>query len=177
MERRHVSRASIEIEASSADVWDALVNPAAAKEYFFGAKVRSDWKEGSPITFTGEFNGNAYHEKGTILQYRPERLLQYSHWSDLEQLPDLPENYRNWTFRIESGDPGVVLSVTEDNIPDETNEPVSMNSGRACYQPSRGSLRPGLKACPRVHWIHETHNNRLQRTLRSAARRRTGALD
>jgi hypothetical protein len=26
-----------------------------------------------------------------------ERLLQYSHWSDLEQLPDLPENYRNAT--------------------------------------------------------------------------------
>jgi hypothetical protein len=71
-------------------------------------------------SFTGEFNGNAYHEKGTILQYRPERLLQYSHWSDLEQLPDLPENYRNWTFRVEPGDPGVVLSVTEDNIPDET---------------------------------------------------------
>jgi hypothetical protein len=69
--------------------------------------------------FTGEFNGNAI-EKGTILQYRPERLLQYSHWSDLEQLPDLLENYRNWTFRIESGDRGVVLSVTEDNIPDET---------------------------------------------------------
>ena len=77
MEREHVSRASIEIEASSAEVWDALVNPATAKEYFFGAKIRSDWTEGSPITFTGEFNGNAYHEKGTILQYRPERLLQY----------------------------------------------------------------------------------------------------
>ena len=120
MERKHVSRASIAIEASSADVWDALVNPATAKAYFFGAEVHSDWKEGSPIMFTGEFNGNSYHEKGTILQCRPERLLQYSHWSDLEQLPDLPENYRNWTFRIESGDLGVILSVTEDNIPDET---------------------------------------------------------
>jgi len=120
MERKHVSKASIAIEAASADVWDALVNPATARDYFFGAKVHSDWKEGSPITFTGEFNGNSYHEKGTILQCQPEKLLQYSHWSDLEQLPDLPENYRNWTFRIESGSPGVVLSVTEDNIPDET---------------------------------------------------------
>ena len=119
MERKHVSRASIAIEASSADVWDALVNPATAREYFFGARVHSDWKEGSPITFTGEFDGNSYHEKGTILQCRPARLLQYSHWSDLEQLPDLLENYRTWTFRIESGSPGVVLSVTEDNIPDE----------------------------------------------------------
>jgi uncharacterized protein YndB with AHSA1/START domain len=120
MEREHVSRASIEIDASSADVWDALVNPTTAREYFFGADVRSDWKEGSPITFTGAFNGNAYHEKGTILQYQPERLLQYSHWSDLEPLPDFPQNYRTWTFRIESVDTGVVLSVTEDNIPDET---------------------------------------------------------
>lgn len=120
MEREHVSRTSIEIEASRADVWDALVNPATAKAYFFGAEVRTDWTVGSPITFTGAFNGNAYHEKGTVLQYRPENLLQYSHWSDLDQLPELPENYRNWTFRIEPGDPGVVLSVTEDNIPDES---------------------------------------------------------
>ena len=120
MERRHVSRASIAIDASSAEVWDALVNPATAREYFFGARLASDWQEGSPITFTGEFNGNSYHEKGTILQCRPEQLLQYSHWSDLEPLPDLPENYRNWTFCIESVSPGVVLSVTEDNIPDET---------------------------------------------------------
>src|SRR6185295_3670750 len=119
MERKYVSRASIAIEASSADVWDALVNPATAREYFFGAKVHSDWKEGGPITFTGEFNGNSYHEKGTILQCRPERLLQYSHWSDLEQLPDLPENYRNWTFRIAPQGTGVLLSVTEDNIPTE----------------------------------------------------------
>jgi uncharacterized protein YndB with AHSA1/START domain len=119
MERKYVSKASIAIEASSADVWDALVNPATAKAYFFGAEVHSDWKEGSAITFTGAFNGNSYHEKGTILQCRPQSVLQYSHWSDLEQLPDLQENYRTWTFRIESGDPGVVLSVTEDNIPDE----------------------------------------------------------
>jgi uncharacterized protein YndB with AHSA1/START domain len=120
MERKHVSRASIDIEAPRAEVWDALVDPATVRRYFFGAMVRTDWKEGSPITFTGEFHGTAYHEKGTILQYLPERLLQYSHWSDLEQLPDLPENYRNWTFRIDLGDPGVVLSVTEDNIPNET---------------------------------------------------------
>jgi uncharacterized protein YndB with AHSA1/START domain len=114
-----MSMASTAIKASGADVWDALVNPAKAKAYFFGAEVRSDWKEGSPITFTGQFNGKSYHEKGTILQCRPPRLLQYSHWSDLEQLPDLSENYRTWTFRIESGDLGVILSVTEDNIPDE----------------------------------------------------------
>ena len=120
MERTHVARASIEIDASSADVWDAHVNPTTAKKYFFGAEVRSDWTEGSPITFTGSFNGISFHEKGTILQCQPGRLLQYSHWSDLEPLPDLQENYRTWTFRIDSAGPRVVLSVVEDNIPDDT---------------------------------------------------------
>jgi uncharacterized protein YndB with AHSA1/START domain len=119
MKRDYVSRASLAIRASSADVWEALVNPAAAKQYLFGAKVDTDWEEGSPITFTGEFNGNAYHEKGAIVQCEPERLLQYSHWSNLEELPDLPENYRKWTFQIAPASDGVVLSVVEDNIPDE----------------------------------------------------------
>ena len=140
-----MSRASIAIEASSADVWDALVNPATAKAYFFGAEVHSDWKEGSPITFTGEFNGNSYHEKGTILQCRPQRLLQYSHWSDLEQLPDFPENYRNWTFRIESDDLASSSRLPKTTFQMKPNEPVPMNSGQACSQPSSGSLRPGLE--------------------------------
>ena len=75
MERQHVSRASIEIAASSAEVWEALVNPATAKTYFFGADVHSDWTEGSAITFTGAFNGKTYREKGTILQCQPRKLL------------------------------------------------------------------------------------------------------
>ena len=120
MEREHVSTASVTIKAAGEAVWGALVSAAAAKKYFFGAKVDSDWTEGSPITFTGEFRGNAYREKGTILRCSPEKMLQYSHWSDLEGVPDLPENYRNWTFRIAPDEgTGVVLSVTEDNIPTE----------------------------------------------------------
>jgi uncharacterized protein YndB with AHSA1/START domain len=119
MEREHVSRASVVINESSAAVWGALVSAAAAKKYFFGAEVESDWTEGSAITFTGEFRGNVYREKGTILRCSPEKMLQYSHWSDLEGSPDLPESYRTWTFRIAPEGTGVVLSVTEDNIPTE----------------------------------------------------------
>ncbi|MAT96603.1 MAG: ATPase [Anaerolineaceae bacterium] len=90
-----------------------------AKQYFWGAEVSSDWTVGSPITFRGEFNGNQYEEKGEILQVQPENLLQYSHWSDLEDLPDVPDNYRTWTFRLAKKGAKVNLSVTEDNIPTE----------------------------------------------------------
>ncbi len=119
MHRDFVSKASITINAPVADVWDSLVNPVIAKQYFWGAEVSSDWQVGSPITFRGEFNGNQYEEKGEILQFQPESLLQYSHWSDLEDLPDVPENYRNWTFRLTKEGTMVSLTVTEDNIPTE----------------------------------------------------------
>jgi uncharacterized protein YndB with AHSA1/START domain len=114
-----VSKASIVINAPIAKVWESLVNPEMAKQYFWGAKVSSDWTVGSTITFRGEFNGNKYEEKGEILQFQPENLLQYSHWSNLEDLPDVPENYRNWTFRLAKEGKAVNLSVTEDNIPTE----------------------------------------------------------
>jgi len=119
MDRDFISETSIVINAPISTVWDALVNPEIAKQYFFGATVVSSWKEGSPITLTGEYRGNVYEEKGIILQYKPERLLQYTHWSSLEDLPDLPENYRNWTFSLSEEGSGVRLSMTEDNIPTE----------------------------------------------------------
>lgn len=119
MNREFVSKTSIVINAPVANVWDSLVNPDMAKQYFWGATISSDWQVGSPITFRGEFNGNQYEEKGEILQFQPERLLQYSHWSNLEDLPDVPENYRNWTFSLAKEGAAVSLTVTEDNIPTE----------------------------------------------------------
>lgn len=119
MNRDFVSKSSIVINAPIANVWDSLVNPKIAKQYFWGAEVSSNWTVGSPITFRGEFNGNQYEEKGEILQVQPENLLQYSHWSDLEDLPDVPDNYRTWTFRLAKEGTKVNLSVTEDNIPTE----------------------------------------------------------
>ncbi|HEX9923869.1 MAG TPA: SRPBCC domain-containing protein [Anaerolineae bacterium] len=119
MSKGHIAKVSTTINAPVAKVWDALVNPDVMKKYFFGAEVTSSWQEGSPITFKGEFNGNIYREKGILLQVKPESLLEYTHWSNLEGLPDLPENYRTWTFSLSEEITHVLLSVSEDNIPTE----------------------------------------------------------
>ena len=119
MDRELISNTSIAINAPVAKVWDALINPDVITQYFFGAEVVSGWKEGSPITFRGEYQGNNYEEKGVLLQVKPERLLQYTHWSNFDELPDAPENYRIWTFRLSEEDTHVLLSITEDNIPTE----------------------------------------------------------
>jgi uncharacterized protein YndB with AHSA1/START domain len=57
-----------------AKVWDAFVNPKLIKRYMFGAEARSDWKEGSPIVWKGEYEGKSYEDRGVILKFQPPRL-------------------------------------------------------------------------------------------------------
>ncbi|MCB0565026.1 MAG: SRPBCC domain-containing protein [Phaeodactylibacter sp.] len=122
MDRKYISKSTIDIQAPVAKVWDALINPAIAKEYFFGAEIISDWQEGSPITLKGEFNGNKYEEKGVLLAVKPGIQLQYTHWSNFDGLPDVPENYRIWTFDLREKKAHTQLSVSEDNIPTEKQQ-------------------------------------------------------
>ena len=73
-----VARATTTIAADPDDGLAALVEPAAIKQYMFGTTVESDWSEGSPIVWKGEWQGRAYEDKGTILRLEPGRLLQYT---------------------------------------------------------------------------------------------------
>ena len=57
MNRDYISNTTIEINAPISKVWNALVTPEKAKEYFFGANIESNWEENSPNTFNGEYNG------------------------------------------------------------------------------------------------------------------------
>ena len=69
-----VARASTIIAADPYAVWAALVEPAAIKQYMFGTTVSSDWSEGSPITWSGEWQGRAYEDKaGTSESSRDAR--------------------------------------------------------------------------------------------------------
>ncbi|MCB1326825.1 MAG: SRPBCC domain-containing protein [Leptospiraceae bacterium] len=119
MQEKHTSTISIDISATPDSIWETLTNPAKARELFWGATISTTWEEGSPITFTGEYKGNSYLEKGTILESRPPEKLRYSHWSNLEGLEDTPENYRTWSFSIRQDKFQTVLTVSEDNIPTE----------------------------------------------------------
>ncbi|WP_437398745.1 SRPBCC domain-containing protein [Flagellimonas lutimaris] len=119
MSKELISKSSIDINAPSSEIWEALVNPEIAKEYFFGAEIVTDWKVGSPIKFKGEFNVNNYEEKGVLINVEPNSQLQYSHWSHFDGLPDEPENYRTWTFDITEKNGTTLLTISEDNIPSE----------------------------------------------------------
>jgi uncharacterized protein YndB with AHSA1/START domain len=71
MNKGLIANVSTTINAPSAKLWQALVTPAAIKEYMFGTTVTSDWVVGSPIVWKGEWQGRAYEDKGIILRSCP----------------------------------------------------------------------------------------------------------
>lgn len=114
-----VAKAFITISAPIAEVWGALVDPEAIKQYMFGTNVVTDWHVGNPITWKGEWQGKSYEDKGVILRFEPTRILQYSHFSPLSGLPDKPENYHTVTIEISGEGNQTRVSLTQDNNPTE----------------------------------------------------------
>ena len=111
--------AGIRIDAPVSKVWEALTTPSLIKQYFFGTTAISDFKEGSPLVFKGEWQGKKYQDKGTILKVVPEKLFRYTYWSSLSGIKDQPENYVTITYELIERNNGTYLSVKQENIPDE----------------------------------------------------------
>jgi uncharacterized protein YndB with AHSA1/START domain len=110
-----IARATVTIDATSLKVWDALTQPDLIKQYLFGTTVTTDWQVGSPIIYEGQWQGQAYQDKGTIMQVEPGKLLVSTYWSSMAGQPDAPENYK--TVRYELAPEGALtrLTVTQDN--------------------------------------------------------------
>ena len=119
MKNNITGKTSIYIDAPATKVWEALTTPSIIKQYFFGTNAISDWKVGSPIKFTGEWEGKHYEDKGSILEIIPNKLFRYSYWSSMSGIEDKPENYVPVTYELDEKDRGVLLTVTQENIPDE----------------------------------------------------------
>jgi uncharacterized protein YndB with AHSA1/START domain len=81
----------------------------------FGTEVVSEWREGSPIRWKGEWQGKPYEDKGVILQLKPGRRLQYTHFSPLSGLPDSAENYHTVTIELSPTPPLTQVSLSQDN--------------------------------------------------------------
>jgi uncharacterized protein YndB with AHSA1/START domain len=111
---------SVSINAPIPKVWEALTNPELIKEYMFGAKVVTDWKIGSPITYNGEWQGQSYQDKGVILEIEPQKVLKTTYYSALTGLEDKPENYNIVTYQLsDESDGKTKLTVTQTNNPSQ----------------------------------------------------------
>lgn len=115
MPRSYTAEATAEIKAPAARIWKALTDPKEVKQYFFGTDLKTDWKVGSPMTFTGEWQGKPYEDLGTVTEFEPNRRLAYSHWSPLSGTSDTPENRHELVYNLEEDGDRTRVTLTQDN--------------------------------------------------------------
>lgn len=108
--------ATIEIHRPSSVVFDALTDPAKVKQYLFGTEMKTDWKIGSPITYSGEWQGNSYEDKGTVLEFEQDKLIVSTYWSSMSGSVDSPENYQTVRYELDETNSGTQLTIRQSNI-------------------------------------------------------------
>jgi uncharacterized protein YndB with AHSA1/START domain len=112
---------SVEISTSIDQVWRALTDPEKITAWMVGTRVESTWEPCADITFTGtmpNFN-KPYRDRGTLLAVAREKMLQYSHWSKMSRLPDLPQHRTIITFLLDPVDEKTRLTVRHENFGSE----------------------------------------------------------
>lgn len=110
-----LARATQVVDADPEQCWRSLTDPELVREYFFGTTVSSDWQVGSPVTYSGEWNGQPYQDHGTVIEANEPLLLVTSYFSPMSGKEDHPENYQRVTYRIQPIDGGCRVTVEQTN--------------------------------------------------------------
>jgi uncharacterized protein YndB with AHSA1/START domain len=105
---------STAIKARPSKVWKALTAP----------EVATDWKVGRPIRWKGYLQEMPYENRGTVLNVIKEELLEYTYWSDMSGLADLPQNYARVRCRLvkEGGGTTLIINVQDPFASEETRK-------------------------------------------------------
>jgi uncharacterized protein YndB with AHSA1/START domain len=119
----YVATAETEISAPPERVWAALTDPRLIKSYMFGSEVETDWQQGSSILWKGEYQGQAFQDKGEIVEVVAARRLKVTHFSPLSGMQDVPENYHTLLYELkEHGDKTHVLLSQDKNASEQEAE-------------------------------------------------------
>jgi uncharacterized protein YndB with AHSA1/START domain len=109
-----VATAGVEVDADADRVWRTLTDPDLVAKYMMGSRVESDYRPGSQITWSGEWEGKPYQDKGEVLQAEPGRLLEVTHYSPLGGDDDVPENYHRVRYELSPSGSGTSVRLTQD---------------------------------------------------------------
>lgn len=132
------------IDATRDEVWNALTDPELVRSYFMGATVKSDWKVGSATTFSGQWNGTSYEDKGEILVAEPEKHLRFSHWSPLAGTEDAPANYHVVDIALSEDHGSTKVTLGQSNLEGGVTD--ADLSNRADYEKNWATVLAGLKS-------------------------------
>ena len=114
---------TVSIDTSPYKVWMYLTEPNLMKMWMgepeMNIEVITDWIIGNPILVKGFHHVN-FENKGIVLQFDPQNILQYSHLSSISHLPDIKKNHSIITFTIEQKKRKTLLEIQIENFPTES---------------------------------------------------------
>jgi uncharacterized protein YndB with AHSA1/START domain len=119
MPKNLIAKSSIIINAPAEKVWQAITDPALIKQYFFGVDTHTDWKVGSSIRHTGEWQGKPFEDKGIVTRFEPNEVLAHTHWSSMSGVPDAAQYYQLVTYTLEQRDGSTQVTLENDNNDNE----------------------------------------------------------
>ena len=122
---------SIDINASIEKVWFTLTDKEMIKQYFWGTETNTDWQKGSPISFTGTWEGTTYEDKGLILEIEKEKIFKHSYWSSFWGTDYNPEDLSIITYEVSTNGSQTTLSVTQEGFKDEQSREHSVGNWKS----------------------------------------------
>jgi len=137
MSKEFLAESSVVINAPCTKVWEALLDAKIIKQYMFGVEAVSDWKKDCPIIWTGIWKGKPYEDKGVIVKIERHETLSYTHFSPLEGLPDVPENYHTVTYKLSDQGSRTILFISQDN----NKNAVAVEKSNAMWEKMLGELK------------------------------------
>lgn len=110
---------SITINAPITKVWQVLTDPILIPKFYFGMDWKTDWKKGSNIVFSGDYDHQKFEDKGNILDIEKERFILFNYFNPEWGDEDIPENYKIMRFELEDKNDKTIFSVFEYNFIEE----------------------------------------------------------
>ena len=113
------------INTTPEKLWDALTSAEFTVQYWYGARIDSSWKVGTPVTFEDE-GGKVL--AGEVLKVDPPKTLSYTFQpqKDEEMRAEKPSRV---TFEIERLGDVVKLTVTHDDFPENSKVLPGISNG------------------------------------------------
>ena len=130
-----INISTVIINAPVQKVWEVLTQPELVKLWQYGSDLLTDWKEGSEIKFTTEWEGKIFEQWGKVLEIKPNELIKYSLFAPRPGLEDKPGNYFIMSYTLSSENGNTKLEIIQED-----------NRQNAVQEEPQGEENPVLKS-------------------------------
>nr|WP_295934437.1 SRPBCC domain-containing protein [uncultured Dyadobacter sp.] len=109
-----VIRHEIQINAPTGRVWDTLTVSELIHQWMLDTPLLflTEWREQGNVLIRGDLHGLPFENRGKVLRFEPCQVLEYTHWSTLSLIADIPENYSVLHFELRPQQDQTLLILT-----------------------------------------------------------------